>query len=288
MDLEFIAGNGATDRSWSPDPSRPLAGIRVLDLTRVLAGPVATRFLAGYGAEVLRIDPPSWDEAVASETTLGKRCAILDAKSESGLSTLKTLLAGADVLVHGYRRGALEGLGLGADARAAIRPGLIDVSLDAYGWSGPWRDRRGFDSLVQMSIGIADAGREWARSEKPIPLPFQALDQATGYLMAAVAVRGLTRRLQDGHGMRARASLARTGLLLLDEAHDVAVGPALDLERVPTSNEIEETPWGRAKRVRPPLKIDGAPLRWDSPACALGSGPACWASTDRADRQGCF
>src|SRR5207237_6743002 len=101
------------------------------------------------------------------------------------------LLAGANILVHGYRPGALERLGFPARERQAIRPGLVDVSLDAYGWTGPWKGRRGFDSLVQMSSGIAAVGMELLRREQPAPLPVQALDHATGYLMAAAALRGM-------------------------------------------------------------------------------------------------
>ncbi len=159
--------------SGRPAPAvRPLEGVRVLDMTRVLAGPVATRFLAGLGAEVLRIDPPDWDEpGLVPEVTLGKRCARLGLRDEEGRTSLETLLRSADVLVHGYRPGALDRLGLDESRRAALRPGLIDVSLDAYGWTGPWQRRRGFDSLVQMSSGIAAEGMRWSGSDRPSPLP---------------------------------------------------------------------------------------------------------------------
>jgi crotonobetainyl-CoA:carnitine CoA-transferase CaiB-like acyl-CoA transferase len=178
-----VALGGGPGPSWPIPPDRPLAGIRVLDLTRVLAGPTATRFLAGYGAEVLRIDPPFWDEpSLAAEMTLGKRCAQLDLRRPGDLATMRRLIAGADVLVHGYRPTALAGFGLDAAARRALNPALIDVSLDAYGWTGPWQGRRGFDSLVQMSAGIAEAGMRLTGRDRPTPLPVQALDQATGYI----------------------------------------------------------------------------------------------------------
>jgi hypothetical protein len=263
-------------RSWQPDPKRPLNGVRILDLTRVLAGPVATRFLAGYGASVLRIDPPGWDEALACEVTLGKRCARIDAKSATGLQTLQELLAQADVLVHGYRPGALDALGLSDAERDEIRPGLIDVSLDAYGWSGPWKDRRGFDSLVQMSTGIADRGRVWSDGEKPHPLPFQALDQATGYLMAAHVVEGLTKRMTTGEGTRARCSLARTAHFLIERGGDPVEGDPASLRDAPMSDEVEETTWGPARRVAPPVEIAGAPMRWGLPAVELGSNSPNW------------
>jgi crotonobetainyl-CoA:carnitine CoA-transferase CaiB-like acyl-CoA transferase len=141
-------GDGAA-RDWAPTPGRPLAGIRVLDVTRVLAGPMGTRFLAGYGAEVLRIDPPGYTEpggTSGGDLTLGKRCAYLELRTPGGRDMFLSLLAGADVLVHGLRPGAMERLGLGADVRRAASPGHIEVTLNAYGWTGPWLGRRGFDS----------------------------------------------------------------------------------------------------------------------------------------------
>ncbi|MGT2494711.1 CoA transferase [Cupriavidus basilensis] len=138
----------------------PLRGIRVLDLTRILAGPVATRFLAGFGADVLRIDPrlagksparfrKSCPASVVPGSTL-KNAAdrhVLGAAAEPGRRTRARLPArGPGASWPGRRR------------RREINPGLVDVSLDAYGWSGPWTGRRGFDSLVQMSTGIRRCG----------------------------------------------------------------------------------------------------------------------------------
>jgi CoA-transferase family III len=267
----------ASDARWFPAPDRPLRGIRVLDLTRVLAGPVATRFLAGFGADVLRIDPPTWDEpGVIPDVTLGKRCARLDLQNADERAIFVELLRRADVLVHGYRADALEKLGLDAGARRAIRPGLVDVSLNAYGWSGPWRNRRGFDSLVQMSAGIAEAGMRMLGKDRPSPLPVQANDHATGYLMAAAAIRGLTQRASTARGFEARTSLARTAQLLVSEPAEKATGefaPATDDEY---SEAIEATGFGPARRLRPPVAIAGAPMRWDRPAAKLGSSAPAW------------
>ncbi len=262
---------------YEMDPSRPLRGIRVLDLTRVLAGPIATRFLAGYGAEVLRIDPPTWSEpGIVPEVTLGKRTARLDLASAEGRERFWSLLEGADVLVHGLRPGALAGLGLGAGERRARAPDLIEVSLDAYGWSGPWAGRRGFDSLVQMSTGIADAGMAWRKADRPVPLPVQAVDHATGYLMAAAAVRGIARRREGDIGSY-RFSLARTALLLATGATGFEAGAAFAPESpADRAAGIEVTPWGDAQRLRPPALVEGAPMRWDRPARALGSDEAAW------------
>lgn len=262
---------------------RPLAGIKVLDLTRVLAGPVSTRFLAAYGAQVLRIDPPFWTEpGMVPEVTLGKRCAELDLRLATDIQQLKALLAQADVVVHGYRGDALDALGLGAQARHAIRPGLVDVCLNAYGWTGPWRMRRGFDSLVQMSNGIASTGMRYFDRDKPTPLPVQALDQATGYLMAAAVLNGLTRRNHHGYGSISRLSLARTGELLMSQSASALIQEhgeehAPDPEtQADHALQTEQSDWGPARRLKPPCELEGIPMQWDLPATALRSSTAQW------------
>lgn len=276
----------AADRAT---PDRPLAGLRVLDLTRVLSGPVCTRFLAGYGADVLRIDPPFWTEpGMVPEVTLGKRCAGLDLRISTHLARLRRLMADADVLVHGYRPGALARLGLGQAERQAIRPGLVDVCLNAYGWTGPWRQRRGFDSLVQMSCGIAWAGRAAAGLQSgnnpaphaaehlpPIPLPVQALDQATGYLMAAAVLRGLSDQMGSECGSTTQLSLARTAWLLMSEAPSDAPGLTAETE-LDLDQNIEATGWGPARRLRPPCTIEDVPMYWDYPAAPLRTHTPVW------------
>ena len=277
--LVHVERTAADDREPGRlDPERPLAGVRVLDLTRVLAGPVATRLLAGWGADVLRIDPPGWEEpGIVPEVTLGKRCAHLDLTAGESLQRFLTLLAGADVLVHGYRPGALDGLGLGAEVRDAARPGLVDVSLDAYGWTGPWAGRRGFDSLVQMSSGIAHAGMVAARSDRPVSLPVQALDHATGYLLAACALTGLTLRGQDGRGSRWRTSLAAMARRLVDTGVRTSIeGDGIDPPGPSPDATVERTVWGDARRLPPPVVVEGAPLRWDLPAGPLGTAEPRW------------
>lgn len=254
-----------------------LADIKVLDLTRVLAGPVATRFLAGFGAKVLRIDPPGWNEpGVEPEVTLGKRRAGLDLNRAENRQTFETLLAEADVLVHGYRPGALDRLGYGEAERQALAPGLIDVSLCAYGWTGPWHERRGFDSLVQMSTGIAAEGMRLLASERPVPLPVQALDHATGYLMAAAVLNALRRRRDTGESHSARLSLARTAALLISAgARDFNSATARETEadRSPT---LEPTPWGPAHRLEFPVRIDGTGPTWRYPAGPLRTDEPSW------------
>ena len=253
--------HGKAASMWRPGASdRPLAGLKVLDLTRVLAGPVCTRTLAGFGADVLRIDPPGWGEAlVETEVTPGKRLATLDVKTSDGLRMLQTLLSEADVLVHGYRRDALDALGLGGDERRVINPGLIDVALNAYGWTGPWSARRGFDSLVQMSSGIAHQGMVWKGADAPVPLPVQALDFATGYLMAAVVIRALRLKLKTGRASSARLSLARTSALLASVPADNDGCLFSPVSKADLTYDVEMTDWGPARRVKFPADL---PMRW--------------------------
>ena len=263
-------------KPWQGSVAQPLAGLKVLDLTRVLAGPTASRFLAGLGANVLRIDPPSWNEpGVIPDMTLGKRCARLDLQQPGDRAVFEILLKDADILLHGYRADALEHLGFGAERRRHLAPGLIDVCLNAYGWSGPWQNRRGFDSLVQMSSGIAEAGQRWKQADKPTPLPVQALDHATGYLMAASAITLLTERLRSGRGGSARLSLARTAKLLIE--HGPGTSEALRAEaKQDQDSRVEQTPWGPAHRLLAPVTISGTPLQWALPATELGSHRAQW------------
>ncbi|WP_413794332.1 MULTISPECIES: CoA transferase [unclassified Pseudomonas] len=267
---------GEPSRPWLGSVTRPLAGLKVLDLTRVLAGPIASRFLAGLGADVLRIDPPTWNEpGVVPEVTLGKRCARLDLHRADDRAAFEALLKDTDILLHGYRADALEHLGYGAEQRRQLAPGLIDVSLNAYGWSGPWQNRRGFDSLVQMSSGIAEAGMAWKQVDTPTPLPVQALDHGTGYLMAASAVMLLARRLANGRGGSARLSLARTAKLLIERgAGDSAALRPEDTDDL--GMLVEQTPWGPAQRLQVPLKITGTPWQWALAATALGAHRAQW------------
>lgn len=209
------------------------------------------------------------------EVVLGKRCARLDLRVASDLLVFEGLLRQADVLVHGLRPGALEHLGLGEQRRRELNLGLVDVSLNAYGWSGPWQGRRGFDSLVQMSTGIAEAGMRLSGQDRPVPLPVQAIDHATGYLMAAAAVRGLARRRATGAGCTARLSLARTAHWLVS-AERGPVEPLAPEQQDDWNDALEPTSWGSARRVLPPLQVQGAVMHWDRPALALGSAQARW------------
>ncbi|WP_434640083.1 CoA transferase [Klebsiella sp. I138] len=262
---------------WRLDCSRPLLGIRVLDLTRIIAGPVATRLLAGLGAQVLRIDPPDWHEpTLEEEMTPGKRCAHLNIKTPIDKQRLIDLLCQADVIVHGYRADALDALGLDSETRARLRPGLVDVSLNAWGWSGPWRNRRGFDSLVQMASGIASAGQEWYQADRPVPLPVQALDHATGYFMAAAVLKGLYRRAEYGEGYRARLSLARVAACLMQYPTPDDGPPFCAPGRSDFLPAMEWSAFGLGERLRFPLQLAGTPVVWSRPPSSLGTAAASW------------
>jgi len=249
---------------------RPAAGIRVLDLTRVIAGPVAGRTLAALGADVLRIDPPSLPELPEAhlDTGAGKRSAVLDLGSEEHR---EALLAGADVLLVGYRPGALERFGLGAAEIAERHPQLVHVTLSAWGPDGPWAGRRGFDSLVQVASGIAAACADGDGT--PGVLPAQALDHATGHLMAAAALRGLAARARGAPIAPARLSLARTAAALLAasrpaEVRTEATGTA--------SAGRHRVVFGAVSVISPPGALDGVALRWDHGPRPLGGDTPRW------------
>lgn len=264
---------GIEGSRWSPQPARPLHGVRVLDLTRVIAGPTATQLLAMLGAEVLRIDPPDWHEpAVLPLVMQGKRTARLDAGTAEGRVRLAELLARADVLVHGYRAGAIDRLGLDEASRRSIRPGLIELELRAYGFTGPWAGRRGFDSLVQFSAGLAQPAA--GSSGEPVALPVQALDFGTGYLLAAAALAALRRRLSGGGGSRIRASLARTALEL-EQARSAEPDPVG--EHAVARLEVE-TELGRVGLAVPPYVLEGATPQPGALGVPLGRDQPAWLS----------
>jgi hypothetical protein len=266
----------------STDAGHPLAGTRVLDLTRVIAGPVCTRVLAAYGADVLRIDPRGFDEvpALLGDTTAGKRRTGLDLTDTGDRAIFEGLLVDADVIVHGYRSDALARLGYETDRLWSLNPRLVITAHDAYGWSGPWATRRGFDSLVQMSCGIAARGQEITGSERPHPLPAQALDHATGYLLAAATCRSLTAVATGGGATESRLSLARTARLLteLGETGDPDLDDFTAVDADPWL-ETGDTAFGPVRRVSCPGRIDGVEPIWTHPAGPLGIDEPRWPAT---------
>ncbi|MGW5368316.1 CoA transferase [Streptomyces sp. NPDC004009] len=277
VERERLDGSPArVPRPLDPAAARllPADGLRVLDLTRVLAGPVATRTLALLGADVLRLDHPRSPELpdLHADTGFGKRSATLDLST--GRDTLEELLAAADVVVTGYRPGALDRFGLSPEALAERHPGLVVAQVSAWGAYGPWAGRRGFDSLVQAAAGIAvtegTAGR-------PGALPAQALDHGTGYLLAAGVLRALTERSYDGGGRLVRTALARTAHWLTEGIPPDAAasgGPAYegpDAWLAETAGRL-----GRLRHALPPVSFTGGPTGWTRPPAPWGSDPARW------------
>jgi hypothetical protein len=275
---------GAANAAGTAGGRLPYSGVRVLDLTRVIAGPIGTRFLAAYGADVLRIDPPGFAEvpALLPETTAGKRTAALDLSAADDRAAFESLVADADVLASGLRADALARLGYDDDALAALNPALIVASLDAYGWEGPWRDRRGFDSLVQMSSGIAAAGAAAIGADHPVPLPVQALDHACGYLMAAAVGRALTRRRAESAVSRIRLSLVGTANLLWSLPRPNGQPPMPKPGDFPLTDA--RTAWGPARRVPLPGAIAGLDPRWRVEAGPLGRHQPAWPDPSEARR----
>jgi hypothetical protein len=268
---------GAPPR-WRPAGPLPAAGVRVLDLTRVIAGPVATRYLGALGADVLRLDAPGRPELTlhAYDGLPGKRSALLDFGTADGNARLHELLAAADVLVHGYRPHALERFGLGAQALAERHPGLVVVGLSAWGSRGPWGTRRGFDSIVQAASGIAMA--ESPDGERPGALPCQLLDHGTGYLCAAAALRALARQSVRGGTQFRELSLARTAHWLLGQPRVTpAPAPAQAGEGEPAWLTRLDSAAGTVTTVRPPGQLDGEMLSWPGRLRRYGGDEASWA-----------
>jgi crotonobetainyl-CoA:carnitine CoA-transferase CaiB-like acyl-CoA transferase len=266
-----------------PEPcgagDRPLANVRVLDLTRVIAGPVCARTLAEHGAEVLLVSAahlPS-TETLVIDTGRGKRSASLDLRRAEHAERLRELIRGADVFCQAYRPGALASRGFSPEEVARLRPGIVYVTLSAYGHAGPWRARRGFDSLVQCASGIVHESTAAAGSADPVSLPAQALDHASGYLGAFGAMMALARRAREGGSYLVRLSLAQTGRWI-DGLGRVAAPTARELARADIADLLEESdsPFGRLSYVAPAARLSGTPARWARPAVPLGTHEPAW------------
>jgi CoA-transferase family III len=250
------------EASLSDGSPLPASGLRVLDFTRVIAGPVATRMLAALGADVVRVERPDRPELPLAvlDGGLGKRWLSLDLRRTEDRERLEAELANADAVVAGHRPGALDAYGLHPDALAERHPHLACSTLSAWGDTGPWGTRRGFDSLVQAATGIADALRT---DDRPGALPVQALDHATGYLMAAATLRALATRARTGRCGRARLCLAATAHALLAAGTRTRTEPR-DVDPTPHLVELDH-PQGRLTVAAPPGELDGRPLAWPKP-----------------------
>jgi len=258
------------------EDQRPLAGLRVLDLTRILAGPVGGRALAAYGADVLLVNSPRLPniEAIA-DTSRGKLSTHVDLRTDEGQAALRRLAGEAHVFVQGYRPGGLEALGFGPAQLAALRPGIVYVSLTAYGTQGPWAGRRGFDSLVQTAMGFNQAEGEAAGDGKPKPLPMQILDEATGYLIAFGAAAALHRQQREGGSWLVRVSLAQTGHWLRGLGR-VPGGLATARPDIAPYVETEPSGFGELAGLRHSALLARTPAAWPRPSMPPGSHPAEW------------
>jgi crotonobetainyl-CoA:carnitine CoA-transferase CaiB-like acyl-CoA transferase len=269
----------AAPKPW-PAGDRPLAGLRVLDLSRVIAGPVAGRTLAAHGADVLLVSGPDMPAIpwLTIDTGRGKLTSFVELKSEQGRETLRDLLAGADIFSQGYRPRALASLGFSPEEAASINPGIVYVSLSAYGHAGPWAERRGFDSLVQTSTGFNHAEGHAAGVEGPKELPAQMLDHATGYMMAFGAMMAKARQAREGGSWHVRVSLAQTGRWFWNLGR-VADGFATeDFSGEMVTPYIEEMPsgFGPLRAVSHAAVLSKTPAFWARPAMPPGSHAPQW------------
>src|ERR1700675_4080222 len=269
----------AAPRPW-PGGDRPLAGLRVLDLSRVIAGPVAGRTLAVHGADVLLISGPDLPASpwLTIDTGRGKLTSFVDLKSEQGRDSLRGLLASADIFSQGYRPQALAALGFSPQDAARISPGIVYVSLSAYGHAGPWAERRGLDSLVNTATGFNHAEGEAAGVEGPKELPAQMLDHATGHLMAFGAMMAKARQSREGGSWHVRVSLARTGRWLWNLGRLADGFETADLKGETVWPFIEEIPsgFGLLRSVAHAAILSKTPAFWARPAMPLGSHKPQW------------
>jgi crotonobetainyl-CoA:carnitine CoA-transferase CaiB-like acyl-CoA transferase len=270
----------APPKPWPPG-DRPLAGLRVLDLSRVIAGPVAGRTLAVHGADVLLVSGPQLPAIpwLTIDTGRGKLSTFIDLKSEAGRQQLRELLAGADIFSQGYRPRSLAKLGFAPEDAARINPGIVYVTLSAYGHSGPWAERRGFDSLVQTATGFNHAEGKAAGLDGPKELPAQMLDHATGYLMAFGAMIAKARQAREGGSWHVRVSLAQTGRWLwsLGRLPSAVSAPDIPADAV-NRTFIQTMPsgFGTLRAVGHSAILSRSPAHWQRPAMPLGSHPPEW------------
>lgn len=260
--------------------ARPLSGVRVLDLTRVLAGPVCGRALAAHGADVLRVTGPHLPAlpGLDIDTGRGKLSTHVDLRAEEGRRILAALAADTDIFVQNYRPGGLAAKGFSPEAMAAMRPGIVCVSLSAYGHVGPWADRRGFDSLVQNATGINHAEAAAFGQDRPRELPAQALDHGAGYLMAAGAIMALKLRAEVGGSWLVRSSLlqVRGWLLSMDRTPADVTIPDLGAADIADLLEVTDSGWGRMTALTHAGRLSSTPPRWERPSVPLGTHPPAW------------
>ena len=268
-----------------PEGSRPLSGVRVLDLTRVLAGPTCARTLAEHGADVMKITGAHLPNIGYQEydTGHGKLNAQLDLREMKDMETLRELVSQTDVFSQGYRPGTLGGRGLSPEELAELRPGIVYISLCAFSHMGPWASRRGFDTVVQTVSGITNRQGDLFPGATPGPqfYPVSAIDYLTGYLMAFGGMVALNRRVHEGGSWLVRISLAQVGRWLVSQGEI----PEADLKNIPAEftpeeiaswSTVSDTPMGKLGHLGPVLSLSETPPRWVRTSVPLGHHDPVW------------
>ena len=268
-----------------PDGSRPLSGVRVLDLTRVLAGPTCARTLAEHGADVMKITAGHLPNIGYQEydTGHGKLNATLDLRDGRQMETLRGLVRQTDVFSQGYRPGTLGGRGLSPEELAELRPGIVYISLSAFSHEGPWASRRGFDTVVQTVSGITQRQGELFPGAIPGPqfYPVSAIDYLTGYLMAFGGIVALNKRIHEGGSWLVRISLAQVGRWLVSQG-EIPETQIKDVAAEFTPEEIagwlmvSETPMGNLGHLSPVIGLSESAPRWSRPSVPLGYHDPVW------------
>ena len=268
-----------------PEGSRPLSGVRVLDLTRVLAGPTCARTLAEHGADVMKITGAHLPNIGYQEydTGHGKLNAQLDLREMKDMETLRELVSQTDVFSQGYRPGTLGGRGLSPEELAELRPGIVYISLCAFSHTGPWASRRGFDTVVQTVSGITNRQGDLFPGATPGPqfYPVSAIDYLTGYLMAFGGMVALNRRVHEGGSWLVRISLAQVGRWLVSqgeipEANLKNISAEFTPEEIASWSTVSDTPMGKLGHLGPVLSLSETPPRWVRTSVPLGHHDPVW------------
>lgn len=267
--------------------SRCLEGLRVVELSRVIAGPVAGKALAAHGADVLWVTSPSLPSLPELDVDLsrGKRTVQLDLTNENDKQTLLDLIKDADVIIQAYRPGSLSARGFSPEALTKLNPRLIYANMSAFGPSGPWSQRRGFDSLVQTCSGMSAGEAECAgKGEVAQMAPYQVLDHAAGYLLATGICAAAYHRAQKGGSWVVNVSLAGAMKYLCSLGY--YGGDVFDLPEVyPSKDDVpvdmkeqRDTGFGKMTFIKHSAEVEGKRVGWDEMPKALGSDEPKWLS----------
>ncbi|MDE0944004.1 MAG: CoA transferase [Alphaproteobacteria bacterium] len=270
-----------------PVGERPLSGIRALDLTRILAGPIAARTLAENGADVLMITAdhlPQIAEHVM-DTSHGKRSTFLNLKTPEGVAKLKDLAKDTDVFSQGYRPGMLEDLGFGPEELAKVRPGIVYLSISCFGADGPLSHRAGWEQVAQTVTGLAHDGEAGENGTDPALLPAAACDYTTGYLGAYGIMLALARRAREGGSYHVRVSLCQSGMFIYRQGKTGAITPDMDLNQQELAGlQVDsETAAGPLRHLGPVLQLSETRPHWTRPTPVMGEHAAEWLN-DAADK----